>query len=327
VLSGVQPSGALHLGNYLGALRQWSRLGSDYDCYFCIVDLHALTSPVGLEKQRLVEKAREVAALYIACGIDPTRTHIFSQSAVAEHTQLMWYLMCITPVGALQRMTQFKSKSARGTAIQSGLLTYPVLMAADILLYQTDFVPVGDDQKQHIELARDLAQRFNTIYGDTFKVPDVRTPVAGSRVMALDNPDEKMSKNLDGQRPNHAVGLLDSRDVVRKKIARAVTDAGSGVNPSELSPGVRNLIEISAALVDTSFAVRLAEVAGLSYGALKSMVAEQISDTLSPIQKSYSQLVGNPQELDLILERGAMVARAKASLTLLRVEQAMGLRE
>src|SRR5690242_20155942 len=237
VLSGVQPSGHLHLGNYLGALKNWAEIQGGYESIFCIVDLHAIT--VYQNPQELAQKIRETAALFIAAGIDPEQSSIVVQSSVSGHAELAWMLTCVTPLGWLNRMTQFKSKSEKQDTIGDGLLQYPVLMAADILIYQANIVPVGDDQSQHVELTRDIAQRFNSLYGDTFNVPETRLPAVGARIMGLDDPTVKMSKSISGS--NHAIALLDSPSVIRKKISRATTDSEPAVNPENMGAGIANL--------------------------------------------------------------------------------------
>ncbi len=228
VLSGVQPSGQLHIGNYLGALKNWAEIQTRYESIFCIVDLHAVT--VYQDPQQLLGKIRETAALFIAAGIDPEESSIVVQSSIPGHSELAWLLTCITPLGWLQRMTQFKAKAEKQETIGSGLLQYPVLMAADILLYQASVVPVGDDQAQHLELTRDIAQRFNTIYGETFSMPATHLPAVGARIMGLDDPAQKMSKSAPGA--GHAIGLLDEPKTIQKKIARATTDSQPAVDTS-----------------------------------------------------------------------------------------------
>src|SRR5207245_3798808 len=240
VLSGMQPSGNLHIGNYLGALKNWVKIQYDYECIFCIVDLHAITVPQ--DPKDLRAKIVEIAALYLAAGIDPKQSSVMVQSAVPRHAGLAWMLTFVTPVGWLERMTQFKAKSAAQESVGDGLLQYPVLMAADILLYQAGIVPVGEDQAQHLELTRDIAQRFNSLYGDTFKVPNTSLPTVGARVMGLDDPEQKMSKSATGA--GHAVGLLDPPDKIRKTIMRATTDSNPAVDFDQLGAGVANLLSI-----------------------------------------------------------------------------------
>src|SRR5438105_3226891 len=240
VLSGMQPSGNLHIGNYLGALKNWVKIQSDYECIFCIVDLHAITVPQDPEQLRA--KIMEIAALYLAAGIDPKQSSVMVQSGVAAHAELAWMLTCVTPVGWLERMTQYKAKAATQESVGDGLLQYPVLMAADILLYQAGIVPVGEDQAQHLELTRDIAQRFNSLYGDTFVVPGTSLPAVGARIMGLDDPEQKMSTSASGA--NHAVALLDPPDRIRKTIMRATTDSQPCVEVSTAGPGGLNLVAI-----------------------------------------------------------------------------------
>src|SRR5881628_3000047 len=240
VFSVMQPTGNLHIGNYLGALKNWVRIQHDYECIFCIVDLHAVT--VYQDPAALRAKIREIAALYLAAGIDPEACAIMVQSAVPAHAELAWMLTCVTPVGWLERMTQYKAKSAAQESVSDGLLQYPVLMAADILLYQAAIVPVGEDQAQHLELTRDIAQRFNSLYGETFTVPSTSLPTVGARVMGLDDPTVKMSKSAPGS--GHAVALLDTPATIRKTIMRATTDSSPAVDFATVGPGVQNLLTI-----------------------------------------------------------------------------------
>src|SRR6266705_2135676 len=240
VLSGMQPTGNLHIGNYLGALKSWVKIQYDYECIFCIVDLHAIT--VYQDPKELRSKIIEIAALYLAAGIDPKQSSVMVQSAVPAHAELAWMLTCVTPVGWLERMTQYKAKAAGQQTIGDGLLQYPVLMAADILLYQAAIVPVGEDQAQHLELTRDIAQRFNSLYGETFVMPQTSLPSVGARVMGLDDPAQKMSKSATGA--NHAVALLDPPDKIRKIIMRATTDSSPAVDFETAGPGVLNLLSI-----------------------------------------------------------------------------------
>src|SRR6266851_2090009 len=248
VLSGIQPSGNLHIGNYLGALKNWVRIQYDYESIFCIVDLHAIT--VYQDPAQLRAKIKEIAAIFLAAGIDPKHSSIMVQSAVPAHAELAWVLTCVTPMGWLERMTQFKAKSASQESIGSGLFQYPVLMAADILLYQAAIVPVGEDQMQHLELTRDIAQRFNSLYGETFTMPATRLPAMGSRVMGLDEPDKKMSKSASGG--GHAISLLDPPDIIRKKVMRATTDSNPAVDFENMGAGVRNLLTIFQAFTSWS---------------------------------------------------------------------------
>src|SRR5579859_5148517 len=240
VLSGVQPSGNLHIGNYLGALANWVKIQYDYESIFCIVDLHAIT--VYQPPDELRAKVRETAALFIACGIDPKHSRVIVQSTVSGHAELAWLLTCVTPMGWLERMTQFKAKAAAQESVGDGLFQYPVLMAADILLYQAAIVPVGEDQMQHLELTRDIAQRFNSLYGETFVMPQTSLPTVGARIMGLDDPSLKMSKSAPGA--SHAVALLDPPDRIRKTIIRATTDSNPAIDFGSLGPGVENLLNI-----------------------------------------------------------------------------------
>ena len=282
VLSGIQPDFSLHLGNYLGALRNWARDQDRFENYFCIVDLHALTQHP--EPERLRSLTLELAALYMACGLDPKRCEIFVQSHVPAHSQLCWILETLTPMGWLDRMTQFKVRvQAQGRErINTGVFTYPVLQAADILLYDADFVPVGEDQRQHIELCRDLAQRINAQRGDVLRVPAPLISKVGARVMGLDTPDEKMSKSTAMKRPGHAVLLLDAPDVVRKKVARATTDTEPSVH-KPVGPGVANLLDMYAALRDVSADAALAQFEGKTYSVLKGAVAAASVEALTPL--------------------------------------------
>src|SRR5437773_3330589 len=270
VLSGMQPTGNLHIGNYLGALKNWVKIQYDYECIFCIVDLHAVTVPQ--DPKELRAKIAEIAALYLAAGIDPKHSSVMVQSAVPAHAELAWMLTCVTPVGWLERMTQFKAKSAAQESIGDGLLQYPVLMAADILLYQAAIVPVGEDQSQHLELTRDIAQRFNSLYGDTFTVPATSLPTVGARVMGLDDPTVKMSKSAPGT--GHAVALPDPPETIRKKILRATTDSNPAVDFEALGPGVANLLGIYQAFSGLETAMMRAHFSGMRYGDLKKQVAE-----------------------------------------------------
>lgn len=324
VLSGIQPSGNLTIGNYLGALRQWVAEQDTYDSFFCVVDLHAIT--VSHNPEELRKKTREVAALYIASGIDPEKTTIFVQSQVPMHSELAWILTCLTPLGWLQRMTQFKDKSAKQQqdSVGTGLLTYPALMAADILLYQANVVPVGDDQRQHLEYTRDLAQRFNHLYGETFTIPDAMIPVAGARIMGLDEPTAKMSKSEASE--NHAVYLLDSPARARKKIMRAVTDNFAEIKFSDEPEraGVNNLLNIFRALTGESAEAIEARFTGEGYGTLKKTVAEAVVELLEPLQQRYQEIAGEDGYLDDVLAKGAQRAQEVAASTLVNVKDRIG---
>lgn len=324
VFSGVQPTNTPHLGNYVGALRQWVERQHEGENIFCVVDLHALTIPEDIEPKALQEAVRSVAALYLAVGIDPEKSVVFVQSHVREHTELTWLLNCVTPLGWLYRMTQFKSKSEQRESVGTGLLDYPVLMASDILLYGTTEVPVGDDQVQHIELTRDVAVRFNNLFGDTFVIPKAVIPKVGARIMGMDDPTAKMSKSTATKVDGHAIGLLDTEKRIRKTIMSAVTDSEREVRFEHASPGVRNLLTILQSLTGTSMADIEAEFEGAGYGHLKKAVAGAVVDTLAPIQQRYADLMNDRAELDRVLANGADRAREVAATTMQRVRAAMG---
>lgn len=325
ILSGIQPSGDLTIGNYLGALRQWVVEQEVYDCYFCVVNLHAITTYQ--EPAALREKTREVAALYLASGIDPDKATIFVQSHVTAHSELAWLLTCSTPIGWLYRMTQFKDKSVKQEqeSISAGLLNYPILMAADILLYQANAVPVGDDQRQHLEFTRDLAQRFNHVYGDAFTIPELMLPKAGARIMGLDNPLAKMSKSEHSD--YHAVYLLDTPDSVKKKIMRAVTDTGREIKFSSdpEKAGVNNLLTIYQAITEQSTEQIETYFDGKGYGDLKKALVEVVNDKLKSLQERYNQFINEPTYLDGVLKQGADKARVVANKTLEDVKQRVGI--
>ena len=309
VFSGIQPSGSLHIGNLLGAIRQWVATQDEKENFFCIVDMHAITTPQDPDTLRTL--TREVAALYIASGLDPGKSTIFVQSHVPAHAECCWILNCVTPVGWLERMTQYKSKAKEGVSVSTGLLDYPVLQAADILLYDADEVPVGEDQKQHVELSRDIAQRFNHLYGHTFVVPKVVLPETGARIRALNDPSRKMSKSQSETR-GHAVRLTDEPDEIRRTFQRAVTDTGREIIFSEVpeKAGVNNLLEIYELLTGSSRPEIEAHFEGQGYAVLKDQVAEVVIEALRPIRERYLELVSGRSELDAILADGAMRARA-----------------
>lgn len=321
VLSGVQPTGNLHIGNYLGALKNWVKIQYDYESIFCIVDLHAIT--IYQKPAELQAKIRELAGIFIAAGIDPKHSSVVVQSSVPAHAELSWMLTCVTPIGWLYRMTQFKAKSEAQETIGDGLLQYPVLMAADILLYQAGIVPVGDDQAQHLELARDIAQRFNTLYGDTFVMPATKLPTVGARVMGLDEPDKKMSKSATGS--GHAIGLLDPPDLIRKKFMKATTDSNPGVTFENLGAGVTNLLSIFQAFSDWSDEEMRSHFAGMRYGDLKKQVGEMVASSLDPIQRRYREITADPKYLDGILREGAERVTPIAESTVELVKSRMGL--
>ena len=326
VFSGVQPSGRLHLGNYLGALRQWLELEAQYDCIFCVVDWHALTIPEVIDPPKLRDKTREVAALYVAAGIDPDKSIIFRQSDIKEHTELTWILSCTTPLGWLERMTQFKTKSEKRETVGTGLLTYPVLQASDILLYDTHLVPVGEDQKQHIEITRDIAQRFNVLFGEAFVLPEVMIPKAGARVMGFDDPTAKMSKSLAETQPRHAVGLLDSEKQIKKTIMSAVTDSASELDPdlSKASAGLKNLLSVLEALSGERAQAIADRFAGRGYGYLKQEVLDATLAKVLPIQARYRELTGDVAEVENLLKKSADRARPIAQATMQRVRDRVG---
>jgi tryptophanyl-tRNA synthetase len=321
VFSGMQPTGNLHIGNYLGALKNWVRIQHDYECIFCIVDLHAVT--VYQDPAELRAKFHEIAALYLAAGIDPKACSIMVQSAVPAHAELAWMLTCVTPIGWLERMTQYKAKSAKQESIGDGILQYPVLMAADILLYQAGIVPVGEDQAQHLELTRDIAQRFNSLYGDTFVVPGTSLPTVGARVMGLDDPAQKMSKSATGL--NHAVALLDPPAKIRKTIMRATTDSLPAVDFETAGPGVLNLISIYQAFSGESDEAVKTHFAGMRYGDLKKQVAEMVVAHLEPFQQRYREITADPAYLVNVLRDGAERVAPIANGTVRTVKERMGL--
>jgi len=322
VFSGIQPSGNLTVGNYLGALKNWVAIQKEYENYFCIVDLHAITVPQ--DPKILRQKIREVAAIYLAVGLDPEHCVIFRQSKVPEHTELAWLLNCIARFGELSRMTQFKDKTQKGGAdsASAGLFDYPVLMAADVLLYNAHLVPVGDDQRQHLELMRTLARRFNHTYGETFVVPEAMIPPTGARVMGLDDPTMKMSKSSPA--PAHYVAILDEPDTIRKKIRRAKTDSGSGITATDDKPAIRNLLDIYSAMSGKTISALEAEYEGKGYGDLKKDLGEVVVEGLAPIRTRALELLDDPGELDSILDSGAERAKKVASSILRGAQTKMG---
>jgi tryptophanyl-tRNA synthetase len=320
IFSGAQPTGNVHLGNYLGALRNWVALQHEYESFFCIVNLHAITLPQ--DPKLLAEKTRELARIYLAVGIDPDVSTVFVQSDVAEHAELTWILNCVARMSELERMTQFKDKARKQTEnVGVGLFDYPVLMAADILLYQTDLVPVGEDQKQHLELTRDLSIRFNRDYGETFRVPEPYIPKVGARIMSLSDPAKKMSKSDDDG--NGCVMLLDDADTVRRKFKRAVTDSGSEIRFDETRPAINNLLTIYHLLTGKENAEVEARFAGKGYAQLKQDLAEASIEFLRPFQERLEGT--SDEELDRILRQGAERARTIARVTLKNVMDRMGL--
>jgi tryptophanyl-tRNA synthetase len=323
VFSGVQPSGTLHIGNYLGAIKRWVAQQDEKENFFCVVDMHAITVPQ--DPETLCRKTRELAALYIASGLDPQKSTIFVQSHVRAHAEGCWILNCVTPLGWLERMTQFKSKSEQQESVLTGLLDYPVLQAADILLYDADEVPVGEDQKQHVELTRDIAQRFNHLFGETFVVPEPVIQQSGARIRGFDDPSQKMSKSK-AQVRGHAVGLVDEPDVIRATIKRAVTDLGREIVFSDIpaKAGVNNLLEIYELLTDQSRIEIEAHFAGKGYGVLKTEVAEAVIEGLRPIRERFNELMSTPEELDRILDDGAARARSVSEPKIQEVKRRVG---
>lgn len=321
IFSGAQPTGNVHLGNYLGALRNWVALQHEYESFFCIVNLHAITMPH--DPAQLAEKTRDLARIYLAVGIDPQVSTVFVQSDVAEHAALTWVLNCSARKSELERMTQYKDKARRQQEnLSIGFFDYPVLMAADILLYQTDLVPVGDDQRQHLELTRDLAIRFNRDYGDTFKIPDAYIPKVGARIMSLSDPSKKMSKSDDD--PNGCVLLMDDADSVRKKFKRAVTDSGTEIRFDQSRPAINNLLEIYHLITATSPQQVEDHFAGKGYAQLKGDLAEATVEFLRPIQQRVNEITD--ERLDQILNAGREKAKQIASVTLEDVFQRTGLK-
>ena len=321
ILSGIQPSGNLCIGNYLGALKQWKQMQNDYESIFLIVDLHSITTnqiPSDLRNRCL-----SFAAQYIACGINPEKSNIIIQSHVPQHTELMWVLSCLTYQGELSRMTQYKSKSKNLKNINAGLFTYPILMAADILLYQADLVPVGSDQKQHLELSRDIALRFNNKYSETFKIPESFIPETGSRIMSLQNPDDKMSKSDDNL--NNIIALLDEPNIIKKKINRAVTDSGSEiVFDNKNKVGLSNLINIYKSLSNESINDIEKNYQGKMYSDFKEDLSNLIIETLKPIKLEYDKLIKDKDYLLTILKNGSEFGYKKSQKTLSKVYRKVG---
>lgn len=321
IFSGIQPTATLTLGNYLGALKNFPPLQEGNDCYFCIVDQHAITTPQ--DKDALKKNIKSLAALYLACGIDPEQSILFIQSEVAAHAQLAWMMQCVSYIGELERMTQYKDKSRGKETVSAGLLTYPPLMAADILLYETDIVPVGDDQKQHIELTRNLAERFNKKYDNIFTVPVPHIPKVGARIMSLVDPTKKMSKSDENKKAT--IFLLDEEKQIMKKIKSATTDSEQKIYyDKENKPGISNLLDIYSLCSGESVESLVKKYADQGYGAFKNDTAEAVLSMLRPIQAKYQDLVSS-DKLDLILDNGAEKARNKANQVLKKAENAMGL--
>ncbi len=321
VFSGVQPSGSLTIGNYIGAIKNWISLQDEYDCFYSIVDLHSITVPQ--EPKNLRKNTLELLAVYLACGLDPEKSTIFIQSHVSAHAELSWVLSTMSYMGQLSRMTQYKEKSQRaGENVNAGLFTYPVLMAADILLYQADLVPVGEDQKQHLELARDLAERFNNRYSPTFKVPEPLIKKEGARIMSLQNPEKKMSKSDDNE--NGYILILDRPDDIRRKVKRAVTDSIGEVRYCDEQPGIKNLIEIYSAFSKDSIEDIEKRYEGLGYGKFKEDLAEVVIKGLSPIHEKFDDYMKNKDYLQSVYKKGAEKASYVSNKTLRKVYRKIG---
>ncbi len=323
ILSGIQATGNLTLGNYLGAINNWIQMQDEYDCYYMIADLHSLT--VRNDPEILRKRAMQVLAIYVAAGLDPEKNTIFLQSQVDAHVKLNWILNCYTYMGELNRMTQFKDKSAKhADNINSGLFTYPVLMAADILVYNADLVPVGEDQRQHLEITRDIAERFNSIYGETFVIPEAFISEQGARIMGLQEPTAKMSKSTTNL--NDVIFLNDDPEEIRKKLKKAVTDSENCVRyDKENKPGVSNLMAIYGLIQEKTMEQIEQEFAGKGYGDFKMAVAEAIIEKLEPLQKRYNELLENPEELKAIYEKGAKKASERADKIVTEVYRKVGL--
>ncbi|NLC43662.1 MAG: tryptophan--tRNA ligase [Clostridiales bacterium] len=323
IFSGMQPTGILTLGNYLGAMRNWVALQDEYECIYSVVDLHSLT--IRNEAKELREQRMSLLAQYLACGVDPEKSIVFMQSHVSAHAELNWVLGCYTYVGELNRMTQFKEKSAKHEEnVNAGLFTYPVLMAADVLLYQTDLVPVGNDQKQHLEIARDIAERFNGVYGNVFQIPEPYIPKVGARIMSLQEPTSKMSKSDENK--NSYISLLDPPQTIVKKFKRAVTDSEAVVRYDlEEKPGISNLISIYASVSGKTLEEIVEEFEGKGYGDFKVSVGEAVAETLRPVQERYQELMNSKDYLNDVLKKGAEDAARLASRTLDKVYKKVGL--
>ena len=323
VLSGIQPTGHLHLGNYLGATRRWAAGQDKADSYFCVVDLHAIT--VFQDPEDLRQAVRSTAALLLACGIDPDRSVLFVQSHVRAHAEASWLLSCVTPLGWLERMTQYKTKAGKQESVQTGLLTYPILQAGDILLYDANEVPVGEDQKQHVELTRDIAQRFNHLYGETFVIPEPKIAKFGARIMGFDDPTAKMSKSAKAR--GHAVLLTDDDKEITHTLRRAVTDSGREIHFSDdpEKAGVNNLLTVYQLLTEKDRDAVEADFADArGYGDLKARVAEVVVEAVRPIRERYHELITEPAELDRLLARGAEAARELAEAKVVQMKENMG---
>ena len=324
IFSGAQPSGKMTLGNYLGAIQNWTKLQDEYDCFYSVVDLHAITIPQVAKDLRA--NTISLLAQYLACGLDPEKNTIFIQSHVSAHTELMWILNTMSYMGELSRMTQFKDKSQKNELnLNAGLFTYPVLMASDILLYQTDLVPVGQDQKQHLELARDLATRFNYKYSDTFKIPEPYIPKEVGRVMSLQEPTKKMSKSDENE--NAYILLIDDADTIKRKIKRSVTDSLGVISYNDEQAGIKNLLEIYSKLSNKTIEELVSMYEGKGYGVLKEDLSEVIIESLRPIREKYLDLLNNKDYLETVYANGANKAEKVARKTLRKVYKKVGLIE
>jgi len=322
IFSGIKATGIPTLGSFLGAIKHWGRLSTDYDCLYCVVDLHSIT--IRQDPKTLRQYSREMLAWFIALGLDPTKNTLYFQSHVPAHAELSWVLNCFTYVGELNRMTQFKDKSAKHEDnINAGLYTYPVLMAADILLFQANLVPVGEDQKQHLELARDIAGRFNNIYGDIFTIPESYIAPVGARIMGLQYPDRKMSKS-DDDNENDTILLSDASNVILKKFKRAVTDSDTLIKVAPEKPGVSNLLTIYSCITGKTLAESEADFEGKMYGHLKTTVGEAVVELLRPFQEEHARLMTDASYLDKVAADGAAKAASLAAPTLARVKEAVG---
>jgi tryptophanyl-tRNA synthetase len=322
VFSGIQPTGKIHIGNYLGAIRHWVKLQAECDCIYCVVDLHAITTPQ--DPARMKGKTRELAAILMAAGLDPNITAIFVQSHISAHAELAWILNCLTPVGWMQRMTQFKEKSQKQRQhVSVGLFDYPALMASDILLYETDLVPVGEDQKQHLEFTREIAQRFNAMYGPTFKLPEPSIYSVGARIMGLDDPTKKMSKSEDSR--VHAIHLLDSPDDIRSIVMKATTDSLKKIRFDERRPGIYNLLVLYELFSNVQRTEIEARFEGKGYADLKRELSEIIIEGLRPLQSRYRELTDDPSYIESVLSEGALRIRPRAEKVLTQVKTLMGL--
>ncbi len=324
LFSGMQATGTLTLGNYLGALKNWVDLEEEYECFYCVVDMHSIT--IRQEPAELRKRARNLLMLYIAAGLNPEKNCIYYQSHVSAHAELSWILNCFTYIGELNRMTQFKDKSAKhADNINAGLYTYPVLMAADILLFQSDVVPVGSDQKQHLEITRDIAERFNSIYGDVFTIPEPYFGKMGARIMSLQEPEKKMSKS--DENPNASIYLMDDPDTIMRKFKRAVTDSDNEIRYAEDKPGIRNLIDIYGAATGKSVSDTEKEFASVGYGDFKLAVGESVVALLKPIQDRFAQLSKDKGQIDTIIKNNAEKANYYAQKTLRKVQKKVGFPE